>query len=226
MKDDFHISKDKRIQDLYIIEFHKYSEPIIKSLIKTKIISGATISSNYRTIHFKATSIQTLKQFQEKQQKLRIHVAAKLLLNLASQLKYLISHHNQSFIGYTPENIIVIDQNKFAYISNEYLSSIEKNKILMTFPFSLDDFFISPEQNKLTKLPSTIHYKTAYYSLACLIIYSLSSEDDFLKDDTDKMLQERFMDQLESLPIKETKLYWVLKKCLVEEPIERSLLFI
>lgn len=230
--DNLKIMKDKRTQNLYTIEFSTNCESLIKSLIKTKIIIGATVFSNYKTLKFKATSIQTFSQFCENQnmlnnvKKMPIPIAANLLSNLARQLKYLITTHNESFIGYAPENIIVIDEEKFAYMSHDHLSYIEENKLLISFPFSQRDFFLSPEQIKITELPSYIHYKTAYYSLACLIIYSLSSDDDFLKDENDKPNHVKFNDQLYTLSIKSTKLYWLLKKSLLEDPKERSLLFI
>jgi len=230
--DEYSIIKDERNQNLFTIDFQSYSESIIKSLIKTKIIVGATISSNYKTIRLKASSVQSLKQFQEEQKmkngetKLRIPIAFTLLANLASQLKYLITEHLHCFIGYSPENVIVIDGNKFAYLSNEHISHIHGENIQMTFPFYMHDFFLSPEQNKITEIPSYLHYKTSYYSLACLVIYSLANDDYFLYDENRKTMHERFTEQLENLSIRETKLYWLLKKSLVEVPKERLFLFI
>jgi hypothetical protein len=75
-------------------------------------------------VRFKATTIQTFKKFQEEQymkngvKNIAIPIVATLLGHLAQQLKYLLTTHSQSYIGYNPENIIVIDSNKFAYISN------------------------------------------------------------------------------------------------------------
>jgi hypothetical protein len=230
--DDLNIIKDTRNGYLYTIEFKSYSESIIKSLIKTKIIVGASVSSNYRTMRLKASSIQTLKQFQEEQKmkngetKLRIPIAFTLLANLASQLKYLITEHLHCFIGYSPENVIVIDGNKFVYLSNQHISDIHGENIQITFPFYMHDFFLSPEQNKITEIPSYIHYKTSYYSLACLVIYSLANDDYFLYDENRKTMHERFTEQLENLSIVDTKLYWLLKKSLVEEPKDRKFLFI
>jgi hypothetical protein len=238
--DEFRIIRDKRTQHLYTLEFQTYSEIIIKSLIKTKIVHGATVSSDYRTLKLKAVTIQTFKQFQEEQHKingsknLRVHLAAKMLENLATQLKYIITIYRQSFMGYSPDNVIVIDGNKFAYICQQHLSYIQEGneqkkvpkQILMSFPFSPMDFFVSPEQLIITELPAYIHYKTSYYSLGCLVIYSLSNNDDFLKDENDKTIHERFTEQLDLLSIVESKLYWLLKNCLLEDPLERKILFI
>jgi len=230
--DDFQIIKNNKIQNLYTIEFQTYSESIIKSLIKTKIIIGGTVLSNYKTVRFKAFSIQTFKEYKEEQyikngvKNIPINIISIILHNLASQLKYLITHTNSCFIGYNPENIIVIDHNKFAYISTEHLSQIEENTVLMSFPFSLQDFYLSPEQTRVTELPSYIHYKTAYYSLACLVIHTLTSDDYFIEDENAESFHDRITKQLDILPMKGTKLYYLLKKCLEEDPKERSILFI
>lgn len=230
--DDFQIIKDDKIQNLYTMEFQSYSETIIKSLIKTKIIIGGTVLSNYKIVRFKAFSIQTFKDYKKEQylkngvKNLPVNITSIILNNLAIQLKFLILNCKQSFVGYNPENIIVIDQTKFAYISTEHLSDIEENKVLMSFPFSLEDFYLSPEQTKITELPSYIHYKTAYYSLACLIIHALTSDNYFIEDEKDESFHEKITKQLDILPIKGTKFYYLLKRCLEEDPKERSILFI
>ena len=230
--DNFNISKDKRTPNLYTIEFNSYSETIIKSLIKTKIIIGASVSSDFRMVRCKALSIQSFKKFQEEQyikngvKNLSIPIAATLLSNLSHQMKYLLISHSHCFIGYNPENIIVIDGNKFAYLGSEHISEVEDENILLSFPFSLKDFFLSPEQTRITELPSYIHYKTAYYSLACLIIHTLTSDDYFIEEENDESFHERITTQLDMLSIKGTKLYYLLKRCLEEDPKERSILFI
>jgi len=230
---EFDIMNDKRTHNLYTIEFKYNSEPLIKSFIHTKIIKGATVSSNYKIIKFKATSIQTFKQFQEEEtikngnKNIKINLVVKLLNNLSIQLKYLLEIHKQCFIGFNTENIIVIDQNKFLYCSNEYLSNVIKDNILLSFPFSQNDFFMSPEQSIIHELPSYVHYKSSYYSLACLLINCLSPEDIIYSEYTNNETNiDIFKEKLESLSIRESKLYWLLKKCLMKESSERNLLFI
>jgi hypothetical protein len=232
LNDNFQIIKDKNIQNLFTIEFESYSESIIKSLIKTKIIMGATVLSNYKTVRFKAFSIQTLNDYKKELyikngvKNIPIHIISIMLNNIATQLKYLISQCSHSFIGYNPENIIVIDQSKFAYLSTEHLSLIEDENIFLTYPFSLQDFYLSPEQTKIKELPSYIHFKTAYYSLACLIIIALSSDNNFAEEENDESFHIKITKLLEILPMKDTKLYYLLKRCLEEDPKERNIIFI
>ena len=90
----------------------------------------------------------------------------------------MINNYSKTFIGYNPKNILVIDENKFIYLpNNEELHDIEDNNITITYPFSQQDFFMSPEMFFIKEFPSKIHYKTSYYSLVCLIMYYLQSNN-------------------------------------------------
>jgi serine/threonine protein kinase len=89
-------------------------------------------------------------------------------------------------------------------------------------PFNVTDFFASPELLKITELPSQVHYKTSYFSLGCLLLYALTGGDDFYKD----YFKDKPHEYLNQLHFKNTKLYWLLSRCLVEEPEKRSILFI
>jgi hypothetical protein len=79
---------------------------------------------------------------------------------------------------------------------------------------------------KIKELPSQVHYKTSYFSLGCLLLYaltggsfSLTGGDDFYKD-------YFYNEYLNQLHFKNTKLYWLLSRCLVEDPGKRTILFI
>ena len=125
----------------------------------------------------------------------------KMTFDLSIQLKYLLSK-KYTFIGYHPDNVFVLDENKFVYISNEHLVPMIVTdriyKMIITYPFNTKDFFFSPEWNHIKTIPSSISCKETYYSFAKLILYCL--EDDI----------ER---------IKDTKLYSLLKRCLDKQPI-------
>ena len=100
----------------------------------------------------------------------------------------------------------------------------------ITFPFSQDDFLLSPELCNVKELPANVHYKTIYFSLGSLIIYGLTGNMDFLNDENgnedDKPIYQKLNNTLECLPIRGSKLYWLLKRCLDEEPKRRSIIFI
>ena len=101
-----------------------------------------------------------------------------------------------------------------------------KNKTVVSCPFNNTDFFVSPEILKIKTLPSYVHYKTAYFSLACLAIYVLLSEPDFYNEYLNHKNSETIINSLDLHPVKDTKLYWLLSRCLVEEAEKRSILFV
>ena len=230
---DFLKISEGKIKSTFIIELATSNKALLNSLIKTRIIQGATATNDYKEIKFKAQSVKTFKIFKEEQKKvigsdsLSINLAALMVSTLVMQLDYLISKESCTIIGYNEENIIVINDKKFAFLGSEYVTEIDENEISqISYPFFTNDFFVSPEMLNINSLPSYIHYKTAYFSLACLIISTLSSNDDFYKDYLKHQQSEKILEHLNTHPIKETKLYWLLSRCLVREPKNRSILLI
>jgi hypothetical protein len=230
---------------IFKITFSYQNQSLINSLLKTKIIQGGTSTNDYKIIKFKADSVKSLCQFQEEKKKetgkkqLNINNVASLIKTLTTQLTYLLTRERQTVIGYNPENIIVINDKIFAHIGSELISNkLENNMALISYPFTSHDFFVSPELLTIKELPSYIHYKTAYFSLGCLALYTLLCDNEFysnyLKDQDQEQKQEQKQPQepinLENLlkfhPIKHTKLYWLLSRCLMKDPHLRSILFI
>jgi hypothetical protein len=64
-----------------------------------------------------------------------------------------------------------------------------------------------------------------YFSFGYLILYILLGDDNLINDN-EKTIEEKIKLQMETTSIKNTKLYWLLKRCLVEESKNRSILFI
>jgi len=227
----FQIGYDKDNKNTYKIFFNSYNEAIIKSITKTKIILGATTTEKYNTLTFKATSLQTFEEYQKDieketgEKKINYESILKMTHNLAAQLNYLIINNSKTFLGYSPENLIVIDKNKYIYLSNEYLLDIDDEQVIITFPFSQSDFLLSPELLNIKEIPSFINYKVTYFSFGYLILYALLGDDNLINN-TEKTIQEKIKFQMETTSIKNTKLYWLLKRCLVEETKNRSILFI
>ena len=78
----------------------------------------------------------------------------------------------------------------------------------------------------IKEIPSYIHYKTSYFSLACLIIYAILGDDEFYVEYLRHKQIDKIIEYLDKHPIKQTKIYWLLSRCLVEEPNNRSILLI
>ena len=237
---DFKILQNERNPSVFFIVFFKNSKALINSITKTKILLGTTIYDNFTSFSFKATSVKTFKQYQEylKTKNGNINMPyndiLKMIYHLTNQLKYVVENENMSFIGYNPENIIVFDNNKFAYISSEHLFKMNDGFISVTYPFTKTDFFMSPEILSIKELPHNICYKSSYYSLGCLIIYSLipnvDFENEFGNEFGNEFENENNMNNIEkimdSLSIKGTKLFGLLKRCFFKEPFKRSIIFI
>ena len=234
--DNFYIGQDLSDNKSFTIFFDSYNEALIKSLSKTRIILGATTTEKYRSLTFKATSVLTFFDFQKelerenKSLKLTYNLALKMTHNLVTQLNYLITQFSKTFLGFSPKNLIIIDKIKFIYLCDEFLLDIIKNgengeKLLIKSPFTHDDFFLAPELLSVKEIPSFVNYKVSYFSLGYLILYTLFGDDDFIKSE-EHLRQDKIKHKMESLFIKNTKLYWLIDRCLVEEPKNRSILFI
>ena len=223
--------KITRTKSIYKIEFNYSSPQLIKSLIKTYIISGASTDKYYKTLNFKANSIKTLnqylKEYSEPHKSGHSFVFKGGFKYLVTQLNYLITQESCSVLGYHPSEILVINDDIFIFIGIEFISGIKENDMItISSPFLHTDLFISPEMLTITELPSFIHYKTAYFSLAVLIIYCLVGDDDFYMDYLKHKQPEKIIALLNNNPIKNTRIYWLLSRCLVEEASNRSIILI
>lgn len=232
--------KIKKDNNNYEIEFKTANYELINSLLKTRLIRGGSTDETYKRIYFKADQVKTLKQFKNEKkmstgkQILSISDAAKLTRCLVIQLNYLIQIENHTILGYNPEDIIVINDENYAYIGNELIAKIDEDtrNVMVSCPYSTDDFFFSPEMMKIKEIPSYIHFKTSYFSLGLLIIYAVLEEEDFYTEyinDYQLASQKQSINILNVLnrhPIKNTKLFWLLSRCLVEDPKERSIILI
>ena len=219
--DEYEITQDAKNKSIFTITFInelKKTNELIKSITKSSIILGATIYDNYKSISFKAHSIKTLNQYKADlmQAKLVPNFSylntLKLVYYLTKQLSYLIEEESESFYQFTPENIIVIDNSKYMYLSLNHLKKIDEKTELIRFTSPFDrDGFVSPELLKIKSVPTTINYRTIYYSLGLLVLDCLF---DYKENDTSNL--EEIMG-----PIKETKLFYLVKRCLDEEATNR-----
>jgi hypothetical protein len=219
----------KNNNNIFTIEFKYTSYSLIKSLIKTRIIQGGSTDEFYKTITFKAESVKTMKEYTNECGNLSISEIAKMIRTLTKQLDYLIHKESSTIIGYNMNDIIIINDEKFAFLGSELIAKIDpfdKEMATISCPFSTKDFFVSPELLKIKEIPSLIHFKTSYFSFACLIISSLLGNDEFYIDYLKNRNHEKILHVLNNHPIKNTRIYWLLSRCLVEEEKNRSIILI
>ena len=233
--DSLKIIQDKNNKTMYKIEFNYACPWLVRSLTKTHIIQGGTITDDYLTVRFKAVSVVPLEVFMEDHKKERgskivsINLVAKMLSSLSDQLSHIISCESKTIIGYSGADVIVIDGENFAFLDPELVADIggEGNDLaIISSPFNIRDFFASPELLIIKELPSQVHYKTSYFSLGCLLLYALTSSDNFYTEYLKEKKCAKLDEYLNQLYFKNTKFYWLLSRCLVEEPEKRGILFI
>lgn len=229
--DTLKIIQDKNVKSLYTMEFNYPSSVLLRSLTKTRLIKSGIITNDYRTFRFKALEIKSLQQYKEGQKpcKVSITFAAKMVLSLCKQLNYLITNERKTIIGYSPKNIIVIDGTPILLDSEVIadLDDIGTEYATISKPFLVKDFFCSPEMLAIKELPAKVHYKTAYFSLGCLILDALLTCDyNFYKEYLREMDSNKIHEYLDQLHFKGTKLYWLLSRCILKEPDKRCVLFI
>ena len=207
---------------IFKIFFAYPSRTLINSLIKTKIIQGGTATDDYKTLQFRANTVTTLTKNTNKTQ-----FAAQMTSSLAAQLNYLITAESHTIIGYAPENIIVINGKKSAFLGSEWVVELEGTMFQLTYPFGPHDFFVSPELFQVKELPTYVHYKSAYFSLACLIAHVLlGAEHEYYNEYLKNKDPQTILSYLKNHSINGTKLYWLLSRCLIDDPRKRSILFI
>lgn len=240
---EFNVYRNNKKETLYKIIFSNTSinYSLLNSIIKTNIIKGSTVTEDYKSITFQALSVKTLPQYlsylknTQNNNTLDIKKSLTMIFYLSNQLKYLISNENKCFYRYNPDNILIIDETKFMYLSNEDLLKIEPEteNIEINTVISFE-WFVSPEILRITSIPEKVNYRTIYYSLAALIIYSLYSIN--ILDIRNDIIQEDKIDNIDKIDkidnidkilvtIKGTKLYYFLKRCLNKNIENRTLIY-
>jgi hypothetical protein len=204
---------------------------------------------------FEATDVLSMRDYLKRaRHATELYVALRLVRDLGRQMQALISA-GQSIACIGIDDVVMIthrDSDAFTHDSiNDLDSTLGDSRMDPQFLFlndhlifELDDAgtliidhalptpkgnttpnpkaFMSPElQHRLElkdpKEPPQVHFKTIYYSAARLIVYFLLNVDR-IPDDADDVAYLN--------PIKFTKLYWFLLRCLTPVPTERSYVYI
>jgi hypothetical protein len=215
-------SRKTNTPNTYTISFPCQSKPLINS-IANLITKKNVLKINSDNIVFNAFSLISFKTFHETLSNLNVKFkkTIQLIQTLGQQIEYLRENENKSFYEYNLDNIVVINEDTFIYLSNNLLTlQTLKNKTTMTFncPFVKQEF-ISPEIIKINCIPFTVNSKAIYFSLGILSIYFLFNQ---IVDSC--TCQSNLL--LILTPKKATKLNYLLLRCLEIEPERRSLVYL
>lgn len=163
----------------------------------------------------KANSIYTLKEFLKlNNNKLPYNLAMELLYHIGNQLQTL----ERFYLGIPMieiDDIIVVDEKKFIFLNDKKIIEIKKQEIEIDEPIKKTGF-ISPELAEIKKLPTSVSYKSSFYSLGLLTIFCFLNIKIDKKSDIDEILSI----------IVNTKLYWALLRLLKKNPKDRNYLII
>ena len=159
----------------------------------------------------KAKSIKTLKEFLK--EKITYKQAIYMLEDLGNQFRTLESFRiGIPFLSIDDIIVVKNDNNKqyFFYMNDDKIFTLDTNYIMKVDKIFQKSKFISPEFEKITTLPASLHCNSVAFSLAMLVIYSYLDEYVNLEN-KDEILA----------PLYYTKLYWALQRMLEPEPTER-----
>ena len=215
----------------------------IKHIIKKS--TNATSTSD--TLKFKATRVESLKQFIEKMHDknmdgLNYTLVLKLLADVGTLLQYAMSEYGRAIPFFSLEDIIVIENANenhdnhddaatttteepifnFVFINGEkMLQTSRENALRVDVPLQVNKqtSFLPIElaESELKHLPINVTTTSWLYSLSSLCIYALLNYK--FKNGEDDI--ERI-----GRPFLHTSLYFCLKRCMKSKPEKRVLLYV
>lgn len=199
-----------------------YKYEIYFSVSKTKILTNCFYDDEINAILFSAETVEKLSDYLDTSFNGKIDYlsAIKLIHSISKQMAYLYENHF-SFYGFDLDDILVVNKSIFFVASSNYLlPMVEQKNIIFYNPIKMP-YFSNPELFQLTSLPSEINYKSCYYSLGSLTVYCLLN--NYLLVGNEIKSVEEIENSLS--PLKNTKMYWFLKRCLNPQCNKRILLF-
>ena len=194
---------------------------IIAKLIR-HIIKNAYIESN--KVHITAESIVPLKDHLSTKptNKLGYIETMRLMKQISSQLTLIYNTGNACY-GIDLSDILVINNRDFLFCGSKHMLPLNQTNTFITFvsPFDNPDFS-NPDILEIKKLPSRVHFKCIYYSIAALGLWCFTGHYLLVGNEIpDEAQVEEILN-----PIKATKLYGFFKRALTTQVEERLLLLV
>ena len=203
-------------------------------------------ATGIKTPTFEAKDVMTLKEFLERSSHgTELYAALCLLHDMGRQMQALLSgghgiacfsvddvviithRESDAFTHSDPESTLGGADPQFLFLNDHLMFEVDDDGALIidhALPVpskaKAKYAFMSPELRHLVKAPAplSVHFKTIYYSAAQLIIYFLLNAVvlDPLNPGNVEVLN----------PIKSTKLYWFLLRCLNPVPDQRKYIYL
>lgn len=179
------------------------------------IINQEKVDDLKKSFTIRADTIETLEHFiKERKNRLSYDESIVLLYDIGNQLQTL-ERFNMAIPFLDIKDIIVVDKRHFFYLNDSKIHWFSGDKMIEINTIYKKGQFISPEFSDMQNIPSNIHYKTGFYSLASIVVFAMFNK---------YITQENKMEVLD--PINTTKLYWALLRMLEYIPSDRYYLII
>jgi len=197
------------------ITFTTLDQSLLVSISKLTFLPAFSVNTTRREISFIANNICSFHDYIDTRPGPRNKFTYNDGLCLATTIGNQIFHleqHGYTFAFIDPKHIVVVNNKFFLYLGQEHIVNLSnKNTFFVTKPnFMEKNIYIAPEYKKIHKLPTEMHMRAVYYSLALVIIHSLFPDKDIHNFHINYLM-----------PIVDTKLYWFLIKCTDLEPSKR-----
>ncbi len=171
--------------------------------------------NNAKIYTIRADKVEMLDDLIKRKKTLSYNECLSLLYDIGNQIQSL-EMFNIGIPFLKLSDILVVDSKHFFIVNTDRILSISNSMITINTPYKRTSFF-SPEMQNLTGIPSNVNWKSAYYSLASLVVYCLTKEHILGSE----LSAGEILDKLYA-----TKLYWALMRCLEPEPRDRYYLII
>jgi len=212
------IKKKKKNEFVMLIknwdgDYNKFWDNFPVSLMKVVKIDAK--SEDTQEITIKAERMELLSDLIKRNKTMDYTDCLVLLKDIGNQIQSL-EMFNMGIPFLKPSDILVVDNRHYFIINTSRILMVSNKTLTINTPYKRSSFF-TPELQELTGIPAKISWKSAYYSLASLVLTCLTGE--FLLGN--KSSAGEILDKLYA-----TKLYWALMRCLETEPKDRYYLII
>jgi len=195
----------------------EYAEQLYNCI--QQILKSTHYEKDSNSLFFSAEHVDTLKKCLYNK-RLSHMQTIRMIDHLSKQINWLKTK-NVGIYGFDLDDVLVINGCTFILCSSQYITQLINGKLIFMTPFELP-YFSNPEISSIKVLPQKVDCKCVYYSLGCLTVFSLLKEyllvgrDFKTAKEIDIVLQ----------PLKNTKMYWFLLRCLESNVQKRTLLLI
>jgi len=194
----------------------------IMSLVRTNVLRDLLELFDIRSYNDKddeitidkINTLETFHDWEKNQQPLINYLSAEKIFDNFAAISLYLEKIGMQLSHIDPTKLVVINSNIFIPMNLEDLYIIKKKQITIDKPYSKDNNYLSLELQENSTIPYTVNFKCFYSSLALLIYDKLIG----LGNNAD------YHDGLKV--IFGSKLYWLLRYCLLENAEERLIIII